>query len=230
MKISVVTLTHNRLAVLQRCLQSVWRTQSGEHTLEVIVVDNNSTDDTTDWLWKHEGLVHRVVPLDQNYGVWARNLGFEVATGEYILQVDDDVVMCRSGWDTHMLSMFEDTVAAVGQQAWLRSRPLSAGPGGEVVRSGAYCDLLTGYCFMMRNLGFRYDPFFKFHTFDDDTQICFAMKKARWRIRACDPVASHFSVRGEVDWEERNACMAYLSSKWEEADLNWEESANGEPH
>lgn len=226
MKISVVTLTCDRLPILQKCLHSVWATWSGRNELELIVVDNASEDGTAEWVRDQTEAYAKLVRMDQNYKVWSRNAGFDAATGDVILQLDDDAWIGAKNWDVYLLDQLamDEEVIAVGQQAWFRAHPFNAGPGGRDASAGQYCDLITGFCWMMRNEGYRYDDFFKFRTFDDETDIQFQMKADGWRLKCCHPVALHVSQRGDVDWDERGQCLQYISDKWEDAaGMGWEE-------
>lgn len=84
---SVIIPTYNRKAKLLRCLKSVF--QNNCNQLEVIVVDDGSTDSTGD-------AVSQVYPdvkyiYQQNKGVSAaRNTGIRVAKGQYIAFLDSD--------------------------------------------------------------------------------------------------------------------------------------------
>lgn len=57
--------------------------------MEVLVVDNGSTDGTAGAVERHE-LDPRVIRRHRNEGVSARNHAFAVAQGEYLLLIDDD--------------------------------------------------------------------------------------------------------------------------------------------
>jgi len=93
MRFSILIATYNRASVLEDTLDSVSRLQPGA-PWEVIVVDNNSTDNTRE-------VVERAapgfpVPLRYAFeGVQGRsaalNRGFRVATGEIVVTTDDDV-------------------------------------------------------------------------------------------------------------------------------------------
>jgi len=64
--------------------------------VEVIVVDNGSTDGSIERL-RHCGDV-RLIELDRNAGpAAARNVGFEAATGKYVLLLDSDAVISKRG-------------------------------------------------------------------------------------------------------------------------------------
>lgn len=75
--------------MLQACLRSLALVLSRED-VELVWVDNGSTDGSSAWMSEHYGSAVRVV-LDRNYGVaYARNRGVEHSHGEYILFLDDD--------------------------------------------------------------------------------------------------------------------------------------------
>ena len=87
--VSVIIPTHNRLQMLKRAIRSVL-TQTYEH-FELIVVDDNSTDDTEAVVASFEDNRLRYFKHDVNKGASAaRNTGIKHANGEYIAFLDDD--------------------------------------------------------------------------------------------------------------------------------------------
>jgi glycosyltransferase involved in cell wall biosynthesis len=90
--VSVVIPTCNRSGLLQRAIASVLR-QTYEH-LEVIVVDDASTDDTRKVVESfHDHRIRYVRHTTNRGGSAARNTGVDAATGQYIAFLDDD-----DGW------------------------------------------------------------------------------------------------------------------------------------
>lgn len=88
-RLSIVIVSWNSRAVLERCLRSILAATKSV-SFEVIVVDNNSSDDTTAVLRKRFGWVH-LVPNDQNVGfARACNQGMARALGEYLLLLNSD--------------------------------------------------------------------------------------------------------------------------------------------
>jgi glycosyltransferase involved in cell wall biosynthesis len=89
-KLSVVIPTFNRGSLVKQAVDSVL-SQESNHEIEVIVVDDGSTDDTRQVL---EGYGTRITYLHQeNRGMnAARNLGIASARGQYVSLLDSDDV------------------------------------------------------------------------------------------------------------------------------------------
>jgi Glycosyl transferase family 2 len=96
---SVITSTRNRARSLRRALQALVEVNRPPGvSLQVIVVDNGSSDDTAEVVRSFAGLLPITYVYEPNPGVSnARNAGVAVARGEYILWSDDDIVVDR-GW------------------------------------------------------------------------------------------------------------------------------------
>jgi glycosyltransferase involved in cell wall biosynthesis len=89
MDVSVVIPTRNRSALLAMTLRSVLRQQSVD--LEVIVVDEGSTDDTASTLAAVTDTRLRIIRHDTPQGLSAaRNHGAHEARGQWLAFVDDD--------------------------------------------------------------------------------------------------------------------------------------------
>jgi GT2 family glycosyltransferase len=90
--VSVIVPTYNRRASLARLLDGL-AAQPEPESLQVVVVDDGSTDDTRTWL---RGLrtpfVLRIVEQANGGPAAARNRGVIEASGELIVFLDDDVV------------------------------------------------------------------------------------------------------------------------------------------
>jgi len=93
MKVTAIIVTNNRLRLLQEAVAAV-KTQIYP-LLEVIVVDNHSTDGTADWLDKQEGLT--VIHQENLGGSGGFFSGIKAAanTGADFLWVMDDDTICQ---------------------------------------------------------------------------------------------------------------------------------------
>jgi len=96
MFLSVIICTYNREQHIERALQSLVEQNFDPNNYEIIVVDNNSTDQTPQIIKRfktrhpHYNIVHSVVK-QQNLS-FARNKGIECAKGTYISYIDDDAI------------------------------------------------------------------------------------------------------------------------------------------
>src|SRR5690348_4928949 len=94
---SLVITTYNRAALLDKALESVAQSQVVDSArVEVIVVDNNSSDHTRETV---DEIRSRGFPfplryvLEQHQGLsFARNRGAEEAKGTYVAYMDDDQI------------------------------------------------------------------------------------------------------------------------------------------
>lgn len=98
-RISVVILTYNNLDLTRACLESVI-SRSNYPNLEIIVVDNHSTDGTAHYLESmsssHPDI--RIIFNEENVGFAAgNNVGLAAATGEYLALLNNDTVV-TDGW------------------------------------------------------------------------------------------------------------------------------------
>ena len=87
--ISVIVTTRNNHDTLDACLQSI--VAQSYSPIELVVVDNNSTDDTKD-------IARRYTPHVYNKGPERsvqRNYAVEKASGDYVVIIDSDMELTR---------------------------------------------------------------------------------------------------------------------------------------
>jgi GT2 family glycosyltransferase len=87
-RVSVVVVSHNRVELLRRCLGSIEKSE-GRDTLQVILVDNGSSDGCADL---DSGFPKvQFIRLPKNFGLTkALNIGWRAADAEYVLFLHDD--------------------------------------------------------------------------------------------------------------------------------------------
>jgi GT2 family glycosyltransferase len=89
--VSVTIVTYNSGRYIKRCLESVLG-QSYRH-LEIIVIDNASTDGTIDLLEQFEDRCHVVYNCENIGFAAAQNQAISLARGEWILTLNPDVLL-----------------------------------------------------------------------------------------------------------------------------------------
>jgi len=95
--ISAVVCTYNRSKLLTKCLKSLAGQSAEKSSYEVLIIDNNSTDDTnatvTEFVKKYPNFS---IHIEKKQGIaHARNLGWQKVKGSYIGYIDDDVIADR---------------------------------------------------------------------------------------------------------------------------------------
>ncbi|MBO4939194.1 MAG: glycosyltransferase [Oscillospiraceae bacterium] len=106
-KVSVVVLCYNQLDYTKQCVESILD-QTAYPNYELILVDNNSTDDTAEYLREMEKKDERIkiVLNTTNRGfAGGNNDGIAVSDGEYIVLLNNDTLVTR-GWLTGMTKHF----------------------------------------------------------------------------------------------------------------------------
>jgi GT2 family glycosyltransferase len=135
--VSVVVLNFNGAAVLARCLDQLLAQSYAR--VEILVVDNNSSDDSASILdaYRARGVV--AVRSPTNLGVpGGRNLGLRHARGAYVAFIDADGFADRE-WLAQCVAVLESAsdVGAVAPLVYFDSHPLVMnGAGGTVNRRG----------------------------------------------------------------------------------------------
>ena len=116
--ISIVIPNKDHVDLLSRCIDSI-REKTTYENYEIIVVENNSTEDSTFAYYemlKGEGKNIRVVLYDGGFNFSAIcNLGAKNANGEYYLFLNNDTEVITPDWLERLLGpMMRDDVACTG--------------------------------------------------------------------------------------------------------------------
>ncbi len=93
--ISIIIVNYNVKELLENCINSILAS-SKNLNVEIIVVDNNSFDDSVKYiLSKFSALPNfKLIPCSVNYGfAKANNIGFKESSGKYILILNPDTVL-----------------------------------------------------------------------------------------------------------------------------------------
>ena len=108
--VSIIVLTHNKLPLTIDCLNSIVGTVPDGMKVQIIIVDNGSTDGTEKWI---EHFYQKFVPVERSpnkniivYPIFNSknlgfaggcNMGFEIATNDIIVFLNNDTVV-TPGW------------------------------------------------------------------------------------------------------------------------------------
>lgn len=104
--VSIIIPNKDQAAMLKRCLESI-KEKSTYQNIEIIVVENNSTEDATFRFYEEidgkNGV--RVVYWDREFNYSAiNNFGAAQAKGEYLLLLNNDITVITPDWIEEMLA------------------------------------------------------------------------------------------------------------------------------
>jgi len=128
MKITVAICTWNRCESLRQTLQEMCSLEIPAGVeWELIVVDNNSTDDTRQVVESFTARLPVRYVFEPNQGLsYARNRAVSEAKGEYILWTDDDVLVSHNWLEAYMCAFqrYPDGAFFGGPvEAWFEGQP-----------------------------------------------------------------------------------------------------------
>ncbi|MDP3879960.1 MAG: glycosyltransferase family 2 protein [Dehalococcoidales bacterium] len=92
--LSVIICTYNRAALLAKCLDSLIEQKLDSYSFEVVVVDNNSSDNTGELITRYKTMLPNIrYVFEGNQGLsYARNRGCAEAVAKYLVYLDDDAI------------------------------------------------------------------------------------------------------------------------------------------
>lgn len=186
-KVSVIIPTYNRRQLLGQVLDSLCELIIEFNIMEVIIVDDGSTDGTDQMLsHRQDPFELRLISHTQSQGpAKARNHGAREARGELLAFLDSDIVVDKNWWQA-AASHFDDlNVAAVEGATIPFKKTIAATPFTHVVAN------LTGGQFLTCNIIYRKDKFWEAGGFDErfekadreDSDLAFSILEKGYQIK-----------------------------------------------
>ena len=137
--VSAVVPNFNGKAVLEACLNSLQNVKSFVDGLEIIVVDNGSSDGSRELVLRDFKSV-KMVPLGMNEGFAAAvNVGVRASRGEFVAILNNDVEVATD-WLVHLMNTLrndESVAAATGKLLFKHEPKIVNDLGGTVLLSGS---------------------------------------------------------------------------------------------
>ncbi len=138
-KVSIIFPTHNGWEDTKACLESIAKLDYSQEKIEVIVIDNASTDKTVSLIRKHFPQV-KLLPQKKNLGfAKAVNLGIKKAKSRYLFITNNDVVFDK-GYLRILVNFLQNNpeVGIVGGKVYYQK------PKNKIVFAGAKFNFYTG--------------------------------------------------------------------------------------
>lgn len=106
--VSLVIVTYNKKEALKLCLNSLLKTIN-ELNYELLIWNNNSEDDTKQYLENELPKSNRIKIINNkiNIGNNAKSKAVQLAKGEFIIGIDDDVIEFSENWVYNMIRAYK---------------------------------------------------------------------------------------------------------------------------
>lgn len=129
MYISIIICTYNRAQLLKKCIESILDNKYNPDKYEIVIVDNNSNDNTKEIAEKFvESNSNINYVVESKVGLsYARNRGIEISKGDIIAFLDDDTSI-HDGYLSSIKEFFDkykDAVCVAGKiiPIWKEPKP-----------------------------------------------------------------------------------------------------------
>ena len=207
---SLNLLAHNSREDLERCIQSICR-HSAQRTLELVIVDNGSTDDTLAYLQQlaRAGDVRgeqgqpiglQVLFADHNMGFAAgRNATMRASRGHSIVLIDTSLEIKGDIWEPLAMTLADRNIGVVGPYGLVTEdlKEFHASRGPDV-------DAIEGYLRAFRRellheVGWI-DERYRFYRLMD-IYYSFFFKTSGYRVLTTPLVAKRITKHAHREWE-----------------------------
>ena len=179
-QLTFIITTYNSAGVIDNCLNKI-----NFNNYEVIVIDNNSSDNTTEVVSKNYPLVN-LIKSKKNYGYGrANNIGLRATTTPYALILNPDAFIFESDLEKIIASMDKNPEIAIGAPVLLNFYPLRQDDLSQeiaIVNNNLIKDFgdfksvkyIIGACEILRMDFFKKIGFFdeKIFLYYEDDEIC----------------------------------------------------------
>jgi len=214
--ISINILTYNR--DVSTCLDAVKKNTNNIN--EVILVDN-----ANNYKRSYDDYVDKYIGLKNNEWTYSRNYGKLVAKYDYIACIDDDVIV-YPGWDEVLLNIIQEdsNIAGVGPCGHYVYEDLSNYNKRSGLQ-GNYVDVLTGYCWMHRNIPEGILPDINWRSWHDETWVQLQMREKGYRFKMSPNNCEHISQRGEISeesWKDHDEKIKLIQGRFDIKNLGLE--------
>lgn len=205
-EISIILVNYNDRPHLEDCLRSI-KTEGETIDLEVIVVDNASTDGSPALVQQRFPWV-RLVRNPKNLGFSrANNKGFHVSSGDFVLFLNTDTTFFSGALTTLRDKMKKDPeIGAAGPILVNKEKKCQVSFGGKRgyfheavlklflnriyqrrigrLRTVKEVDWVSGACLFVRRKAFEEAGQFdeRFFLYYEDIDLCFRIKNCGWKI------------------------------------------------
>lgn len=242
MNISFIIVNWNTKDLLRDCLDSIFKTADA-FTLEVIVVDNASSDGSIAMLEAEYPQVKIIANQDNRGFGAANNQGFAIMKGQYALLINTDAVLTPGAvqklWDfaeatpraaivcgqllnadgskQNSIASFPTLLTLAVNISLLEYLFPGKYPSKRYEHAGPLeVDSAVGACMLIRKQALEEVSFFdeRYFFFYEETDMAFAMKRAGWRIYQV-PDALIYHLQGQSIGRNARSRIEFYRSRYQ---------------
>lgn len=210
-KLSIIIVSWNVRALLQKCLASIYR--ETKTALEVIVVDNASTDGSAD-LVANEYPQVKLIRNTKNLGfARANNQGLRLARGEYVIFLNDDTEIRSSALDT-MVDFLDrhQEAGIIGARLLNADGSLQRGTARQFPTAKILATMLLGWHSFLLNKPWLRKYYLLDEKFERDTEVDQVMGASLMTRLALLKRLGSFCEEFWIWFEEVDLCQRYRAA------------------
>ena len=225
-KISLVFLTYNRIEITQKCLDSYLKCLDNDDIEELIILDNNSNDDLTNYLkdLQEKNSKIKLIFSDENLGVChGRIILFNETIGDIIISIDSDAFLLNNDFFKRIQDLLYDekygiigiSGAYIDNWNFGNQRDINDDDENEYI-----VDHIAGCCQAFRRdlyiFDFKLDPYYgKFWVEDTDLSMqSLELNKKNFRINPKEYISHHWGGSGKNFQDLFRKNWEYFINKW----------------
>lgn len=224
MKVTAIVPTFNEEHSIGECLTGLLQ-QTGIEDYEIIVVDGRSKDRTVDVVasFPEFGTKIKLLENPRRYQVYAWNIGFSAAQGEYVVLISAHTRYGRHHFQRCLEALQRTGADAVGPVqlaeghgllgraiAWCMSSPLGIGNARfRFTEREEDVDSVFSM-FLRREMWEKLNGFDERVAFDEDAEFSYRLREAGGKIVVSPSIAVRYSVRNSLKGLSRQMfCYGY---------------------
>lgn len=239
-KISVILVNYNGKTYNDNCIRSILQSTLKDR-LQIVVVDNDSTDDSLNDLkesWGQNQQIH-IIELDQNYGFSKANnegIKWSITNGIYKFLLLNNDTEIEPDTIEKMLEIQKGTSGIVVPKVLYADKPDTIWcAGGEftpIIRKpkqsginqtdmgqfdeNRQCEFANGCCLLLTKeivdqIGYLDESFFLYY---EDTEYSFRALKSNIPVWYCANAVVYHKVNGSTQGNEKPANAYYITRNW----------------
>lgn len=152
MKLTLAVICFNQLNDTKQVWGSFIHTIEDKENVEILVIDNGSTDGTSEWIQRFvfpHFPDHRIIRNEENVGVIpALNQIWKTARGDIVACIHNDLILYDKGWDKRVVDLFKGH-----PRCGLAGFFGAEGMGADGGRMNCHCNFLEAELHATRDVG-----------------------------------------------------------------------------